>query len=258
MSESKPIGKNENVKSDEIQVRVNNVKKVYHSGKLTVEALQDINLTVEKGSFKMVVGPSGCGKTTLLNLLGGLDSPDTGSIQIALSNGDLQDITELSKNDLTLYRRNHVGIIFQFYNLIPILNALENVELAARFSKIEDPKKKSKSLLEEVGLGDKFEHYPSQLSGGEQQRVAIVRALVKDPALILADEPTGNLDTKKSNEIYRILKKMSEEYGKTILVVSHDEDMADKYAQDHIHIRDGRIIVSEKEAHEKIYLNNNG
>lgn len=255
MIKSKNHGKNAKGNDANIQVRLENIKKTYRSGKLKVEALKDINLSIQKGSFKMVIGPSGCGKTTLLNLLGGLDSPDSGEIFVDIGDDDLRDLTEFSKSDLTSYRRNNVGIIFQFYNLIPILNALENVELAARFSKIEDPKEKAKELLTVVGLGDKFDHYPSQLSGGEQQRVAIVRAIVKDPVLILADEPTGNLDTKKSNEIYRLLKRMSEEYGKTILVVSHDEDMADRYAKDHIHIRDGRIIVDEKEAHEKIYNN---
>lgn len=244
-SKSKQI----NSESNKFQIIVNNVKKTYKAGTLEVNALNGINLELEKGAFKMILGPSGCGKTTLLNVLGGLDSPDEGEVFINFGE-ELKDITKFSKNELTLYRREKIGIIFQFYNLIPILTALENVELAARFSKIKNAKEKSKQFLVKVGLGEKLHNFPNQLSGGEQQRVAIARALIKDPLLILADEPTGNLDTKKSTEIYKLLKILSQEYGKTVLIVTHDEDMADKYSTDHIHIRDGRIIKSEEEAHK--------
>lgn len=235
--------------SKNLQIKVNNMKKSYWTGNIESKALIDTNLEVEKGAFKMILGPSGCGKTTLLNMLGGLDSPDEGEVYINFNENKFRDITKFSKEELTLYRRQKIGVIFQFYNLIPILTALENVELAARFSNIKDPKNKSIELLEKFGLKEKLNNYPNQLSGGEQQRVAIARALIKDPVLILADEPTGNLDTEKSDEIYELLKQMAEEFHKTVLIVTHDEDMADKYAQDHIHIRDGRIIVSEEEAH---------
>jgi len=193
----------------------------------------------------MILGPSGSGKSTLMNVIGGLDSPDVGEVLINLNNTEFKDIQKFSTNELALYRRKYIGVIFQFYNLIPILTALENVELAARFSLIPKPKKKSKDILDELGLQGKHSRFPNQLSGGEQQRVAIARALVKDPAVILADEPTGNLDSIKSNEIYQILKNLSMDYNKTILIVTHDEEMADKYAECHIHIRDGKLVNNE-------------
>lgn len=195
----------------------------------------------------MILGPSGSGKSTLMNVIGGLDSPDEGEVLINLNNTEFKDIQKFSTNELALYRRKYVGIIFQFYNLIPILTALENVELAARFSLIPKPKKKSKDILDELGLQGKQNRFPNQLSGGEQQRVAIARALVKDPAVILADEPTGNLDSVKSNEIYQILKNLSIDYNKTILIVTHDEEMADKYAKCHIQIRDGKLVKNEED-----------
>lgn len=231
-----------NTNEENLQIIVKNVSKSYFTGDVETKALDKINLEVKKGSFKLILGPSGSGKSTLMNIIGGLDKPDTGKILINYGNGDLRDIQEFTSEELTLYRRKYVGIIFQFYNLIPILTALENVELAARFSSIEDAKKKSKDLLNELGLEGKHDRYPNQLSGGEQQRVAIARALIKNPVVILADEPTGNLDYEKTNEIYRILRRFSEEYDKTILVVTHDEDMAKKYAESYIHIRDGVII----------------
>lgn len=239
------------------QIIVKNLKKYYYMGDVEVKALNGINLKVEKGAFRMILGPSGCGKTTLLNMIGGLDSPDAGEIFINYEKeGDFKDITKFSKNKLTLYRRNKVGIIFQFYNLIPILTALENVELAARFSNIIDARERSIDILKKFEMGGKLDRYPSQLSGGEQQRVAIARALVKDPLLILADEPTGNLDTKKSKEIYSLLKNLSEDYDKTVLIVTHDVDMADKYGEEHIFIRDGQIIKDEEVARREIYENN--
>jgi putative ABC transport system ATP-binding protein len=232
----------------EYQIKITNLEKTYKTGDIITKALNGINLKVQKGAFRMILGPSGCGKTTLLNILGGLDTPEKGEVLINFNDG-FKNILNFSRNELTQYRRKRIGIIFQFYNLIPILTALENVELAARFSGIPEPVKRSKELLEEFGLANKFNRYPNQLSGGEQQRVAIARALVKNPLLILADEPTGNLDTVKSNEIYNQLKRLSTEFGKTVLIVTHDEDMADKFASDHIHIRDGKIYVSEEEAH---------
>jgi len=237
-----------------IQILLKNVRKTYKMDNLTVNALNGVNIKIKKGSFKMILGPSGCGKTTLLNVIGGLDVPDSGKILINFGEeGGFKDITTFSKNQLTLYRRKKIGIIFQFYNLIPLLTVLENVELAARFSNIPNPSEASKALLEKFDMGDKLNRYPHQLSGGEQQRVAIARALIKDPLIILADEPTGNLDTKRSMEIYELLKSLSEQYGKTVLIVTHDEDMANKFSKDHVHIRDGSIIEDEQTSHEKIY-----
>jgi putative ABC transport system ATP-binding protein len=234
--------KSVNLDNKDLQIVVKDVSKSYFTGDVETKALNKINLEVKKGSFKLILGPSGSGKSTLMNVIGGLDTPDTGKVLVNYGEGDFKNIQEFKSKELTLYRRKYVGIIFQFYNLIPILTALENIELAARFSSIEDAKKKSKDLLNELGLEDKHNRYPNQLSGGEQQRVAIARALIKDPVVILADEPTGNLDSKKTNEIYRILRNFTEEYEKTILVVTHDEEMAKKYAESYIHIRDGIII----------------
>lgn len=230
-----------------IQIIIKNVSKSYFTGDIEVKALNGINLKIEKGTFKMILGPSGSGKSTLMNVIGGLDSPDKGQILVNLDDGKFKDIQKFSTNELALYRRKYVGIIFQFYNLIPILTALENVELAARFSLIDKPKKKAREILNELGLEGKHNRFPNQLSGGEQQRVAIARALVKDPAVILADEPTGNLDSVKSNEIYQILRNLSEEYNTTILIVTHDEEMADKYAECHIYIRDGKLVDDQEQ-----------
>ncbi|MHA1726317.1 MAG: ABC transporter ATP-binding protein [Promethearchaeota archaeon] len=238
-----------------IQILLKNVKKTYKTDNLTVNALNGVNIKIKKESFKMILGPSGCGKTTLLNVIGGLDVPDSGNILINFGEeeGGFKDITKFTKNQLTLYRRKKIGIIFQFYNLIPILTALENVELTARFSNIPNPTEASKALLERFDMGDILNRYPHQLSGGEQQRVAIARALIKDPLIILADEPTGNLDTKRSMEIYQLLKSLSEQDGKTVLIVTHDEDMAYKFSKEHVHIRDGRIIEDEQKWHQDVY-----
>ncbi len=234
------VSKSEN-KSEKLQIIVKNLKKSYWVGDIEVKALDGMDLEVKEGDFKMILGPSGSGKTTLLNMLGGLDSADSGELLINFGD-EFKDITKFSKEQLSLYRRHKLGIIFQFYNLIPILTAVENVELAARFAHIENAKKKAYDLMERLGLDQgKANRYPNQLSGGEQQRIAIARALVKDPALILADEPTGNLDSVRGNEIYLLLKKLCEELNKTILIVTHDETMAHKYAKSYIFIRDGKI-----------------
>ncbi|MFX1337873.1 MAG: ABC transporter ATP-binding protein [Promethearchaeota archaeon] len=231
-----------NLDNSDLQIVVKDVSKSYFAGDVETKALNKINLEVKKGSFKLILGPSGSGKSTLMNVIGGLDTPDTGKILVNYGKGDFKNIQEFTSKELTLYRRKYVGIIFQFYNLIPILTALENIELAARLSSIANAKMKSINLLNELGLEGKHNRYPNQLSGGEQQRVAIARALIKDPVVILADEPTGNLDYEKTNEIYRILRNFTDEYKKTILVVTHDEEMAKKYAESYIHIRDGIII----------------
>lgn len=232
----------ENDKQDFLVIITKNVKKSYWIGDFEVTALVDVNLTVREGDFKMILGPSGSGKSTLLNLLGGIDSADSGEILINFGD-EFKDITKFSKEQLSLFRRQKLGIIFQFYNLIPVLTAMENVELAARFSHISKPKQKSFRVLEKLGLDmKKANRYPNQLSGGEQQRVAIARALVKNPALILADEPTGNLDGPRSNEIYEIMRNLAEEFNKTVLIVTHDERLANKYAKSKLYLDEGKII----------------
>ncbi len=245
---SKSITKNNGTESESenFQIITKDLKKSYWVGDIEVKALIGANLTVKEGDFKFILGPSGSGKSTLLNLLSGIDSADAGEILVNFGNNEFQNIATFSKEELTLYRRQKLGIIFQFYNLIPILTASENVELAARFSHINNSKKKSLELLDRLGLDlSKANRYPNQLSGGEQQRVAIARALVKDPAVILADEPTGNLDSVRGEEIYKIMRKLAEEFNKTVLIVTHDERMANKYAKSKLYIRDG-MIVSDK------------
>ncbi|MFX1346816.1 MAG: ABC transporter ATP-binding protein [Promethearchaeota archaeon] len=234
--------KKENEKKNLLAIITKNVKKSYWVGNFEVTALVDVNLTVREGDFKMILGPSGSGKSTLLNLLGGIDSVDGGEILINFGD-EFKDIAKFSKEQLSFFRRQKLGIIFQFYNLIPILTAMENVELAAQFSHIPKAKQESLQMLEKLGLDmKKAKRYPNQLSGGEQQRVAIARALVKNPALILADEPTGNLDRTRSNEIYEIMRNLAEEFNKTVLIVTHDERLADKYAKSKLFLNEGKVV----------------
>ncbi|MHA1147533.1 MAG: ABC transporter ATP-binding protein [Promethearchaeota archaeon] len=240
MSITKNQGKSE--EKDDFVIVTRNLKKSYWVGDFEVKALVDANLEIKQNDFKFILGPSGSGKSTLLNLLGGIDSSDGGEILVNFGN-KIEDIAKFSKEQLALYRRQKLGIIFQFYNLVSILTAMENVELAARFSKIPKAKKKSFDMLEKLGLDmSKANRYPNQLSGGEQQRVAIARALVKDPAVILADEPTGNLDGPRSNEIYEIMRTLAEEFNKTVLVVTHDERLANKFAKSKLYLDEGRIV----------------
>ncbi|MHA1342824.1 MAG: ABC transporter ATP-binding protein [Promethearchaeota archaeon] len=227
---------------EDLVIITKNVKKSYWVGDFEVKALIDVNLEVKQNDFKFILGPSGSGKSTLLNLLGGIDSADGGEILINFGD-DFKNIANFSNEQLALYRRQRLGIVFQFYNLVPILTAMENVELAARFSHIPKAKKRSYDMLEKLGLDmTKANRYPNQLSGGEQQRVAIARALVKDPALILADEPTGNLDGARSNEIYEIMRNLAEEFNKTVLIVTHDERLANKFAKSKLYLDEGRIV----------------
>ncbi|MFW9941114.1 MAG: ABC transporter ATP-binding protein [Candidatus Thorarchaeota archaeon] len=234
--------KKENEKKNLLAIITKNVKKSYWVGNFEVTALVDVNLTVKEGDFKMILGPSGSGKSTLLNLLGGIDSADRGEILINFGD-EFKDIAKFSKEQLSFFRRQKLGIIFQFYNLIPILTAMENVELAAQFSHVPKAKQESFQMLEKLGLDmKKAKRYPNQLSGGEQQRVAIARALVKNPALILADEPTGNLDRARSNEIYEIMRNLAEEFNKTVLIVTHDVRLADKYAKSKLYLNEGKVV----------------
>ena len=203
-------------------IELKNASKSYQQGAREVHALRNVSLSIQKGEFLSVMGASGSGKSTLLNLIGGLDQPSGGEIFI-----DGRPLHGISDDELTLIRRRRVGFIFQFFNLLPILTAAENVSLpllleGAPFSEV---KPKAVKLLEQVGLGDRIEHRPEQLSGGEMQRVAISRALITDPAVLLADEPTGNLDSRTSEEIFLLLKSLHEQ-GQTIVMVTHDSQAA--------------------------------
>lgn len=209
-----------------------NVCKQYRTGDVCVDALKDASFSLEDGEFAVVLGSSGAGKTTLLNLLGGMDSATSGQIIL-----DGKDVTALNKKGLATYRRNDVGFVFQFYNLMPNLTALENVEISVEICKNPlDPR----AILTEVGLGDRMSNFPAQLSGGEQQRVSIARALAKNPKLLLCDEPTGALDYVTGKLILKLLHDVSKEQKKPVIIVTHNaalKDMADKV----IHIRSGRI-----------------
>ena len=209
-----------------------NVCKQYRTGDVCVDALKDASFSLEDGEFAVVLGSSGAGKTTLLNLLGGMDSATSGKIEL-----DGKDVTALDRRGLTAYRRTDVGFVFQFYNLMPNLTALENVEIAVEICKDAlDPK----AILTEVGLAERMNNFPAQLSGGEQQRVSIARALAKNPKLLLCDEPTGALDYVTGKLILKLLHDVSKEQKKPVIIVTHNaalKDMADKV----IHIRSGRI-----------------
>ena len=208
------------------------VKKIYKSGDMEVTALSDISLSLSEGEFAVILGSSGAGKTTLLNLLGGMDSATSGRITL-----DGKDITALNKKGLCDYRRNDVGFVFQFYNLMPNLTALENVEIAVEICKNH---LSPKETLEQVGLGDRLSNFPAQLSGGEQQRVSIARALAKNPKLLLCDEPTGALDYVTGKKILQCLYDVSKKNGKTVIVVTHNQalkDIADRV----FYIRSGVI-----------------
>lgn len=208
------------------------VKKEYASGDVTITAVQDCSFTVEKGEMVVMLGPSGAGKTTVLNLLGGMDSPSGGSITV-----DNRNIHHYSKKQLVYYRRRDIGFVFQFYNLIGNLTALENVELACQICPDSlDPK----AILEQVGLSDRMNNFPAQLSGGEQQRVAIARAVAKNPKLLLCDEPTGALDSTTGQRIIELLQKTCKKMGTTTVLITHNAVLAD-IADKVIHIRNGAV-----------------
>ena len=216
-------------------LRVENLAKVYGSGETAVRALDDVSFSVDKGEFVAIVGPSGSGKSTLLHILGGVDRPSSGQVFI-----DGIDIYSLNETKLAIFRRRQVGLIYQFYNLIPVLNVEENITLPL----LLDERKVDKSRLSEIigilGLEDRRGYLPNQLSGGQQQRVSIARALINNPALVLADEPTGNLDSKNSTEIIELLKLSNKKYNQTLLVITHDQNIAFQ-ADRIITVADGRI-----------------
>lgn len=215
------------------------LKKIYGKGEIEVNALDNANISVEKGEFVAIIGPSGSGKSTMLHLLGGLERPTDGTVKI-----ENQDIYKLSENKLAQYRRKKIGFIFQQYNLIPVLNVRENIEMPLMLDKARIDKAHIDDLIEFLGLTDRQKHLPNQLSGGQQQRVAIARALAAKPAIILADEPTGNLDTKTTVEVLNLLKESIKKYNQTLIMITHNEQIA-KNADRIISIVDGQIKSSE-------------
>ena len=232
-----------------MSVKVVDVEKTYRLGENKVHALRGINMELKKGEFVAFIGPSGSGKTTLLNLIGVLDKPSKGKIYV-----DNIDLTLLKEKDLTTLRRHTIGFIFQFYNLIPVLSAVENVELPMLIAGVQtkDRENRARELLKMVGLGDRLNHRPDELSGGEQQRVAIVRALANKPSIVLADEPTGDLDSKTGKEIVQALRDLSNQEGATVIIVTHDPTVA-SLASKVFEMRDGMII---KEHINKVALKN--
>ena len=217
-------------------VEMENVQKVYHMGEVEIRAADSITFSIEKGEFTVIVGPSGAGKTTVLNILGGMDTCDGGKVLV-----DGEDITSYDSRQLTGYRREDIGFVFQFYNLVPNLTALENVELALQICK--DPLDAAE-VLTDVGLGDRLDNFPAQLSGGEQQRVSIARALAKNPKLLLCDEPTGALDYNTGKAILKLLQNMCRERGMTVIVITHNQALA-PMADRLIHIKNGQVSQME-------------
>ena len=220
-------------------LRVENLSKVYGKGENKVVALDNVSFSVEKGEFVAIVGASGSGKSTLLHLVGGVDRPTKGKVFI-----DGKNIYAMNDDKLAIFRRRQVGLIYQFYNLIPILNVEENITLPLELDNREVDKKTLKELLELLGLEHRSKHLPNELSGGQQQRVSIGRALITNPAIILADEPTGNLDSKSSDEIVALLKKSNKDYNQTIIMITHNMEIA-KEADRIIKIEDGRIVEED-------------
>lgn len=221
-------------------LKVENLQKTYGRGENQIHAVDGISFSVEKGEFVAIVGSSGSGKSTLLHLLGGVDRPTGGKVYI-----DGKDIYDLSNDNLAIFRRRQVGLVYQFYNLIPILNVEENITLPCKLDGVKVEEDRLKELLETLGLSDRVKHLPNELSGGQQQRVSIGRALINNPAIVLADEPTGNLDSKASEEILDLLKLSNKKYKQTIIMITHDLELA-AAADRIITIEDGKIVKDER------------
>lgn len=221
-------------------LRIEHLTKVYGKGENQVRAVDDVSFSVEKGEFVAIIGPSGSGKSTLLHILGGVDRPTSGKV---IMNG--QDVYAQDEDQLAIFRRRQVGLIYQFYNLIPVLNVVENLTLPVLMDNREINEERLKELLQVLGLERRKKNLPNQLSGGQQQRVSIGRALMNAPAVVLADEPTGNLDSKNSQEIVELLKYSNQKYGQTMIVITHDESIA-LQADRVIAIEDGRIVRDQR------------
>lgn len=220
-------------------LRVENLTKTYGKGDTMVKALDNVSFKVEKGEFLAIVGPSGSGKSTLLHLLGGVDRPDSGKVFI-----DGTDIYDLNETNLAIFRRRQVGLIYQFYNLIPVLNVEENITLPMLLDGQKPDSDRLDKVLSVLQLSDRKKHLPNQLSGGQQQRVSIGRAIINNPSIVLADEPTGNLDSKNSEDIVELLKDSNKRYNQTLIVITHDENIA-LQADRVIAIEDGKIVRDE-------------
>ena len=221
-------------------MRIEHLTKVYGSGENAVHAVDDVSFSVEKGEFLAIIGPSGSGKSTLLHILGGVDRPTSGKVYV-----DGQDVYAQDEEALAIFRRRQVGLVYQFYNLIPVLNVVENLTLPVLMDGRAVNQERLGELLDTLGLRGREKHLPNQLSGGEQQRVAIARALVNNPYTILADEPTGNLDSRNSQEIVELLKLSNRKYGQTLIVITHDENLA-LQADRIIAVEDGHITRDER------------
>ena len=221
-------------------LKIENLTKVYGKGENEVHALNGVSFSVEKGEFVSIIGSSGSGKSTLLHLIGGVDRPTSGKVYV-----DGKDVYAQKEDALAIFRRRQVGLIYQFYNLIPVLNVKENITLPLQLAHQKVDQKRFNTLIEQLGLSNRLKHLPNQLSGGQQQRVSIARALINQPSLVLADEPTGNLDSKNSDEIIRLLKEANEKYHQTIIIITHDNNIA-KLANRVITIKDGKIISDLK------------
>ena len=221
-------------------LRIEKLCKVYGKDESRVDALHNLSLSVQKGEFVAIVGQSGSGKSTLLHLIGGVDRPSSGEIYV-----DGKSVYTKNQEELAIFRRRQVGLIYQFYNLIPVLNVVENIVLPLKLDGQKVNEERLEELLEVLGLEDRRNHLPRQLSGGQQQRVSIGRALINAPALVLADEPTGNLDSKNSQEITELLKYSNRKYGQTLILITHDENIA-LQADRLIRLEDGKIASDEK------------
>lgn len=221
-------------------LRIEHLSKVYGQGENQVRAVDDVSFSVEKGEFLAIIGPSGSGKSTLLHILGGVDRPTSGKVYV-----DGQDVYAQDEDHLAIFRRRQVGLIYQFYNLIPVLNVVENMTLPVLMDGRAVNRRRLDELLDVLGLRGREKHLPNQLSGGQQQRVSIGRALMNAPAVVLADEPTGNLDSKNSQEIVELLKLSNRKYGQTLVIITHDENIA-LQAHRIIAIEDGRITRNQR------------
>ena len=222
--------------------------RTYLKGETTIRPLDELDLEIPRGDFLALMGPSGSGKTTLLNLIAGIDSPTKGSLSI-----DGTDISTLSRNQLAAWRSTHVGYVFQLYNLVPVLTAYENVELPLLLHKLNraDRHRRIMTALERVGIDDRSDHFPRQLSGGQEQRVAIARAIVTDPGIIVADEPTGDLDKSSAHTIMQLLQSLNQDLGKTIIMVTHDPKTT-QYAQRTLHLNKGRLVEQSTAEQEEM------
>jgi putative ABC transport system ATP-binding protein len=220
-------------------LKIEHLSKVYGKGETAVKALDDISFSVQKGEFVAIIGPSGSGKSTLLHMLGGVDRPSSGKVYV-----NNTDIYQLDETQLAIFRRRQIGLIYQFYNLIPVLTVEENIKLPMLLDQQKVDKQQFASIVEKLNLQDRLQHLPNQLSGGQQQRVSIGRALISNPAIMLADEPTGNLDSKNSGEIIELLRMFNRTFNQTLIVITHDERIA-LQADRIIAIEDGRLAKDE-------------